>query len=61
VNAFIQVTYGPSGYRVEKWVWNSEIGTYMLDETHPKRFTHRYQADEQAISWANAEGIRFMS
>jgi hypothetical protein len=60
MNAYIQVAYGPSGYKVEKWLWNADANEYVLDDTHPDRFSHRYQAEAQALSWASAQNIRFI-
>jgi len=60
MNPYIQIVYGPTGYRVEKWVWNSDADEYVLDEICPERFEHYYQAEMLAASWSAATKIKYI-
>ena len=54
---YIQVAYGSTGYRIEKWIWNFDADEYVLDKTYPERFAHYYQARMVAASWATSQKI----
>ena len=42
---YITTAFGPTGYRIERWLWNFDAEEYVMDEMHPERFTHHHQPD----------------